>query len=350
MSLGIERIKVDPRQLNTSLHASDIEVSSSCGGFHHDLDWASKICEQLKTHRFALLTLPDPDASLYMSLMKQQTYPAAVNSKTDSVKTCKGHDLPEDLQSLAKSWASICESICKPVAQQLLRWTAPASPIITSAHHKVRGMLRISYNSSAGPHYDNSFVTFMGTGNTTGALQFSMRGAEPEEQGTNVHNGNLFEPCEQFIFAGRDSKLQEETTFLMLSGVRVCSPLDTVCKPLLHRVEYESSTDDVHRINAIYFLRNFEASPSNSSTTQLEIHAFNRTFLDDPNFMVGASEASVADQTDGPSGYPSHSTSEPAVPGAGQTNCLLEQVEQDSSLEQGAVDWNLDDLPFSVDA
>ena len=42
-------------------------------------------------------------------------------------------------------------------------------------------MLRISYHSYAGMHFDNSYCTIMGTGNLKGALQFGEALGSDEE-------------------------------------------------------------------------------------------------------------------------------------------------------------------------
>ena len=57
-------------------------------------------------------------------------------------------------------------------------------------------MLRVSFNSCAGPHFDNAFVTMMGTGNVKGALKFSAFASAPLLLPRDTHG--LSTPLPQF--------------------------------------------------------------------------------------------------------------------------------------------------------
>lgn len=250
----------------------------------HDPEWVIKVCEQLRSNRFALIIMPEKYAQIYESLIEPLSYPCEVakaRAVAEPTRQLLSSCLPEKFLTAAETWAKLCTEVCKPVAQELLRLTGSKSPAATADHHEAHGMLRASFHSTAGPHYDNSFITLMGTGTIPGALQFSMKQSDCDAD-PNVQNGNLFEPCEHFI--GRHEPLKHRT-FVILAGVRICSPLDDMFRPLLHRVEYPEQEESLARINVIYFLRRFEAADQDVSKIHLEIHAFNRTVVNDRNFV-----------------------------------------------------------------
>ncbi|CAE7206354.1 unnamed protein product, partial [Symbiodinium pilosum] len=265
------RIHVDPERLRGGSYEHK-ELESS-----HDPEWLRKVCVQLQERRFAVLQLPWQIEQLYEALLDPRAYPPLVaegdlarqRSKEASTNAAL---LPEDFNNFAAQWAKVCETICQTVTCELLRQLKPGFD--GKGQHQSRGMLRVSYNSTAGHHYDNSFVTFMGAGNVRGALQFS--GISPRPLGCDQADAlDEFVPCEDFMSeAERDDA---GICFLLFLGVRVASPLDSLYRPLLHRVEYAEPV--AKRINAIYFLRDYSMGEVPADSTHLEIHAFNNTIV-----------------------------------------------------------------------
>mmetsp|Transcript_30259 Transcript_30259/g.53676 ORF Transcript_30259/g.53676 Transcript_30259/m.53676 type:complete len:119 (-) Transcript_30259:2-358(-) len=116
----------------------------------------------------------------------------------------------------------------------------------------------------------------------------------------------------------------------------MASPLDAPYRPLLHRVEYAEPADQ--RINAIFFLRDYEAGGVGASTTHLEIHAFNNTVVSQPCWLVSANEDETATADPGS-----------AEASSGQTSDAEEELSYrtpGADDEDGLVfDWSSTDLP-----
>lgn len=257
-------------------------------GFVHDVDWVDRVCTQIRTKRYARICMPRAYQRIYQRLLTPQTYPPSVNDRQivlDSPKLAiaSHEELPADLVTLSKDWAGICEHLSKHVTQRLLRLTTTMEIPADCDRHQTHGMLRISYNSSAGPHFDNSFVSIMGPGTVRGALQFGFLDNSAEGDADYQYF-----PCEHFRAGGGGD---ENIQFFMFAGVRLASPLSKDFQPLFHKVIYEKGPEDVDRINTIYFLRRYEMGEYDLEQTELEIHAWNRTVLVDRSFVQHIPEA-----------------------------------------------------------
>lgn len=306
----MEHVSVDPSKLVDL----EIDVGSRFGSsnqndlFEHDQDWVRRICDQIQRYRFASIRLPRKYIKLYQMLLQPEAYPGFVSDgkvlHEYLINGCASVEgLPEDLVNLCKSWISVSEQICRPVTEHLSSlFKRPLFRSAPSSNRHTEGMLRISFNSSAGRHIDNGYVTFMGTGNTRGALQFGF--IQPEgklNQESHVEGGETFTPCEEF-FGPREFDDSENIHFILFVGSKLATPLTEEFKPLLHRVDYKS--DNVARINAIYFLRNYSASDQDSSSTELDIFAFNKGILNAKSFLnrnvqeIAKIETSSADGID----------------------------------------------------
>lgn len=287
----MEHVSVDPSnlvELEDELH-SELSSSSQNELFEHDQDWVRRICEQIQRYRFASIRLPRKYIKLYRMLLEPEAYPGFVSDGAIlheylASGSASVQGLSSELVRLCKAWISVSEHICRPVAEHLASlFKRPLFRNALSDDRQTQGMLRISFNSSAGRHVDNGFVTFMGTGNTRGALQFGVIRPEGKEHlETCVEGGEDFTPCEDF-FDPHDFDDSDSMHFILFVGSKLATPLTEEFKPLLHRVDYKS--DNVARINAIYFLRNYSASDHDSSSTELDIFAFNKGILNQKNFL-----------------------------------------------------------------
>ncbi|CAE8612148.1 unnamed protein product [Polarella glacialis] len=339
MSQHFDRIQVDPSQLDGFLDDFDEgppETGQSCV-FHHDVDWVAKVCEQIKNHRFALIHLPRRFEWLYKTLVQPQSYPCVLHdgvSVKEQAKTANTNMnlIPEKLDKLSAAWAQVCEHVCKVVTRKLLLLTTKCP---TFSHEELHGALRISYNSTAGPHFDNAYVTMMGTGNVKGGLQFGLvhsstdsADERDDDTGVKLNNGNEFAPCEDFFDAFEPD---EKVTFLVFAGVRIASPLAEHYKPLLHRVQYTAEECSmVDRINTIYFLRRYDLGDRDIAKTHYEIHAFNQTFVNQQNWLDSDPTPAVC------FGSENDKTSDAGASGH------LEDAEEP---EEGVFDWNYTGLP-----
>lgn len=347
--MELERIKVDPAQVDVLKDDFGEEVATELGDSSdwHQTDWVARACEQIRTQRFALIMLPQKYARMYQMLLQAGSYPRVVSDGqaiAENMKTATTnlHLVPADLLSVSKSWANVCENICKVVTRRLEELVAPSgSRPHTCCRDQCHGMLRVSYNSSAGQHYDNSFVTFMGTGNTRGALQFGnvpcMLAREEECNGADDLS-DRFSPCEDIL--SRDAGSEEDVTFFMFAGGRIASPLSSEYKPLLHRVLYEGIDGTTPRINVMYFLRQYAASEKKSSKLDLEIHAFNRTVVSQREFVCDVPAPASDAETE---------TVEPDVSELSTPNSVGRGiVHGDSEAHTFVFDWSYDGAPTDL--
>ena len=273
-----ERIGVDPSLLEADVHVDDIP-SSEDHDFAHDADWVTKVCDQIRLHRFALIRLPLRYAKVYHNLLHLKHYSSLVTDPGMALEIRESavtnvQFLPMELLELCEIWASVGECVCRPIARKLLALTSSFMPSTSDSHDQVHGEVRLSYDSSNGPHFDNSYVTLIGTGSVKGSLQFSvLKGG--------VDDREDFEPCESF-FDCSNSKVVEQSTFMLVNGACIGSMHWKEYKPLLHRVVRGSGTA---RTNAIYFLRRFSTGDRKLSTTELNLFAFNQDVVRHQAFL-----------------------------------------------------------------
>jgi hypothetical protein len=322
VSTSQQRIQVNPSRL-----CGLLERLSSIDGFAalgasiddaHDDDWVEQLCEQIGPSQFGVLRLPPTYANVYRRLIEPSCYPPAVFSETCKPRTREESlaqrlpisALPLPLVCDAAVWSAVCECICASVARELLERMrrgsrgAPAPPPVPpppvpppccAVEHSCRGLLRVTVNSSAGPHLDNSYTTMTGAGNVRGTLQFEVppqqhgpslqpgqgaagQGAAEEEEQTVEHEAR-FAPCEEFVA----EEGAASTAFFIFCGVKMGGATSAWCRPLMHQVpvappaapavappaaeDAGSAAEDgsaarlaerqQHRVNVIYFLRNY---------------------------------------------------------------------------------------------
>lgn len=274
-----ERVHVDPDTLSrfevqdSGLRKEEEEDEL----FEHQADWVAQVCEQIRVNRFALLRLPSKYCRLYETLIEPSTYPELLQESPEVASLAT----PGPLRTLLEAWNGVCEALCVRVTAELRARTSPQFAKLQKEQQlqtQAAGMLRISFNSSAGPHFDNGFVTFMGTGNTPGALHFSVDGLSDDSSPAGAWPP--FMPCETFF----EPPEKGQRDFVMLVGCKVSSPAAAEYKPLLHKVEY-ATLPGQPRVNVMYFLRDFALGERRESRSHLELHAFNQTLLSDSEFL-----------------------------------------------------------------
>lgn len=313
--MTIQAVRIDPAKLEGLSETVSSEVLGTAdGSFAHDEDWVDRVSEQICVHRFAAINLPQAWSRVYRTLLQAETYPPRVNDRETVLEGSEtvlrdSQVLPAELLQLSSDWSQMCEQACKHVARSLLRLTSPPARAAQGVHHQVHGMLRISYNSDAGPHFDNAFVTMMGTGTVRGALQLLLPKPSTECEGDGE---DQYVPCEELLEDCSDAEAGA-VPFLMFAGVRVASPFQKECKPLFHRVAYKSGQDGVDRINAIYFIRNYGISDADTGQTELEIQAFNKTVLTHREFIKHGVHHAEEDAAKEESSRLEHSTDVPST-------------------------------------
>ena len=284
-----------------------LEAEGAHDTFRHEPDWCDLACAQIQRHRFGVIRLPAYYAQIYQRLLQPSLYPPSI---TDQGLTGKVSidEMPTTLAALIKTWGYVCESICRQVTRKLLALNGnrPAHSEPTSSEQRivetVQGLLRVSYSASAHNHhghYDGSYTTFLGPGNTGGCLQFAVGASRSDSE-------TPFLPSEHFLQNTGPDALQDGGSFFIFTGVKHGGPLDRL-KPLWHRVmppHHLAERDDVRvgtgeepvqahptqRINVIYFLNSYRRGPAlelgegacsslTESDATLEINSFSQSSI-----------------------------------------------------------------------
>ena len=311
------QISVDPMRLEgfpervhedaggvAALRACEADGARRGTLFAHEPDWCDLACAQILHRRFGVIRLPRFYAEVYQQLLRPSLYPPCVADRERMRAAMPLEALPAALPALLRTWGYVCESICRQVTRRLLALCSGRAPLDASTGSRqhvesLRGLLRVSYSAGAHAHhahYDGSYTTFLGPGNTAGCLQIAdaaAAGSEPE----------AFLPSEHFLQRAGCCAL-DGGGFFVFTGLKHGGFRDP-CKPLRHRVVAPSEPTErgegageesvpagaqpAQRINVIYFLNSYGTEPAPEpgagdarcplahSDARLEVNSFGQT-------------------------------------------------------------------------